>query len=238
MIFFRRNSSLQRHLPKCEELFRNNYPRSVYQLRETLFDKLKAFDIEVTEDKLHITNVAVFDFESICVKNSTIADTETTTWDDKHEPISVSVTSTLLEQPIFICDTEPQSLVFSFVISLKNLARKTTLEMGLKFTNIGTTIKEKLERITSTLNKRRRTFSPTFHIDRDSAFDNEDEEVEEKDASTQFLSSHSINLFELQQHFERYANALTVFGFNSAKYDLNLIKSYPIPLIVNGKKSN
>ena len=32
---------------------------------------------------------------------------------------------------------------------------------------------------------------------------------------------------------ERYCNVLPVFGFNSAKYDLNLIKSYLLPILVN-----
>ena len=82
----------------------------------------------------------------------------------------------MLEEPIFICDTEPQSLVSSFVPSLENLAEKSKLEMGLKFLNIGTAIKEKLGRVTSTLNKRRRTFLPTFDNDQDSAVDLEDEE--------------------------------------------------------------
>ena len=32
---------------------------------------------------------------------------------------------------------------------------------------------------------------------------------------------------------ERYCNFLPIFGFNSAKYDLNLIKSYLLPILVN-----
>ena len=40
-------------------------------------------------------------------------------------------------------------------------------------------------------------------------------------------------LVDLQEHFERYCNILPVFGFNSAKYDINLIKSYLLPNPVN-----
>ena len=36
----------------------------------------------------------------------------------------------------------------------------------------------------------------------------------------------------LQEHFERYCNVLPVFGFNSAKYDNNLIKPYLLPVLV------
>ena len=40
-------------------------------------------------------------------------------------------------------------------------------------------------------------------------------------------------LIDLQENFERYCNVLLVFGFNSAKYDINLIKSYSLPIVVN-----
>ena len=39
-------------------------------------------------------------------------------------------------------------------------------------------------------------------------------------------------LIDLQEHFERYCNTLPVFGFKSAKYDINLIKSYLLPILV------
>ena len=40
-------------------------------------------------------------------------------------------------------------------------------------------------------------------------------------------------LIELQEHLERYCNVLPVFGFNSAKSDINLIKSYLFPILIN-----
>ena len=40
-------------------------------------------------------------------------------------------------------------------------------------------------------------------------------------------------LIDLQEHLKRYCNVLPVFGFNSAKYDINLIKSYLLPILVN-----
>ena len=40
-------------------------------------------------------------------------------------------------------------------------------------------------------------------------------------------------LIELQEHLERYCNVLPVFGFNSEKYDINLIKSYLLPILIN-----
>ena len=40
-------------------------------------------------------------------------------------------------------------------------------------------------------------------------------------------------LIELEEHLERYCNVLSVFGFNSAKYDIKLIKSYLLPALIN-----
>ena len=44
-------------------------------------------------------------------------------------------------------------------------------------------------------------------------------------------------LIELQEHLERYCNVLPVFGFNSAKYDINLIKSYCLPILINERNT-
>ena len=40
-------------------------------------------------------------------------------------------------------------------------------------------------------------------------------------------------LIDLQEHVERYCNVLPVFGLNSAKYDIILIKAYLLPILVN-----
>ena len=105
--FITMSSNLQYHMRKCEELVNNFYPKSLYQLRETLFDKLRAVEIAVAEGDTLFNIFAVFDFEPNCVKNCKLVDTETTFCVVKHEPISVSITSYLLEEPLFICDPEP-----------------------------------------------------------------------------------------------------------------------------------
>ena len=40
------------------------------------------------------------------------------------------------------------------------------------------------------------------------------------------------HMIELQEHLERHCNVLPVFGINSAKYDINLINSYLIPILI------
>ena len=37
----------------------------------------------------------------------------------------------------------------------------------------------------------------------------------------------------MYKHFERYCNTLPGFGFNNARYDINLIKRYLLPILEN-----
>ena len=47
------------------------------------------------------------------------------------------------------------------------------------------------------------------------------------------LTETKNQLIDLQESLERFSNFLPVFGFNSAKYDLKIIKSYLLPILVN-----
>ena len=56
--------------------------------------------------------------------------------------------------------------------------------------------------------------------------------------STQFLRIQKNQLIDLKQHLERYVNTLPVFGLNSGRYDLNLIKSYLFPYLIHDKEQD
>ena len=91
---FSKTGNLERHLTTCSERVKHFYPKNVYQLRETLFEKLDSFIIPYREDQKLFNNLAVCEyFESICVKEETYKETETTKWIGKHVPISVSISS-------------------------------------------------------------------------------------------------------------------------------------------------
>ena len=94
--FFHKADHFNKHLLRCKDRIKN-----VYTLRETLFEKLDGFNIECTKEQTLFKNVAIFDFESICVPSEELKPTETITWIGKHEPISVSISSNLLDKPIF-----------------------------------------------------------------------------------------------------------------------------------------
>ena len=120
--FFNRTFNLERHLTFCSKRVKNIYPRNVYQIREILFDQLDSFGIKYTCEQNLFRNLAIFDFESICVQEETFRDTTTTTWIGKHVPISVSISSNPVEEPIFLCNSDPHHLVASFIGVIENLA--------------------------------------------------------------------------------------------------------------------
>ena len=175
------------------------------------------------------TNLAVFDIESICIPEEKFKITETTTSIGKHVPISVSISSNLIAKPIFLCNSNPRDLVESFIDAVEGLATQSKIQMKLKFLEIETAIKSKLARTLESLNERRCRNQRVFEFE-DHCFEDDNEE---KDASTQFLQMQKNQLIELQEHPERYRNVLPVFGFNSAKYDINLIQFYLLPILNN-----
>ena len=227
--YFQKTGNLERHLVRCSERVKHIYPKNVYQLRETLIDKLDSLDIQYTDEQKLFTNLAVFDFESTCIPEEKFKNTETTTWIGKHVPISVSISSNLIAKPIFLCNSNPRDLVESFIDAVEGLATQSKTQMKLNILEIETAIESKLARILETLNERRCRNQRDFEFE-DHCFEDENEE---KDASTQFLQMQKNQLIELQEHLERYCNVLPVFVFNSAKYDINLIKSYLLPILIN-----
>ena len=186
-IFFNRTFNLEQHLTTCSERVKNIYRRNVYQIRETLFDKLDSFGIKYTSEQKLFKNLAIFDFESICVPEETFRDTITTTWIGKHVPISVSISSNLVEEPIFLCNSDPHHLVASFIWVLENLASQIKTKMKNLFLDIETTIKIKLGSILEKLTQRQNRREQADLDDCDN----------ETYASTQFLQiqKKSVNWF-------------------------------------------
>ena len=150
-------------------------------------------------------------------------DTDTTKWIGKHIPVSVSISSNLDKEPIFLCNSDPHHLLSSFIGAFEKLALQSKAIMKNLFSDIETTINIKLGSILEKLTQR--------HNRREQAGLNDCDN--ETCTSTQFLQIQRKQLIDLQEHLERYCYVLPIFGFSSAKYDFNLIKSYLLPILVN-----
>ena len=152
--FSNRTFNLEQDLTTCSEQVRNVYPKNVYQTQETLFDKLDSFGIQYTNEQTLFKNLAVFDFKSISVQKESYKETNTTKWIGKHIPISVSISSNLVKELIFLCNSDPHHLVTSFIGALENLALQSKALLINLFFDIETTIKIKLGGILKKLTQR------------------------------------------------------------------------------------
>ena len=132
---------------------RHIHPKNVYELRETLFDKLEEFNLPVSEENKRFNNLAIFDFESICVPTEELKETQTTNWIGKHVPNSVSISSNLIDVPIFLYNKDPQNLIIDFVANLELLAERSKLEMRKKFQDIEVAVNERMKKIFDQLNE-------------------------------------------------------------------------------------
>ena len=222
-VFFSHSGHFNRHLKTCKERVKNVYPRGVYSLRETLFEKLDNFSIAYPEEYTLFNNLAVFDFEAICVHSVDISNTATTSWIGTHVPVSVSISSNLLKEPTFLCEKDPNRLIISFVAQLETLSAKNKADLRPKFLEVEAEIETRLSNISSRL-----------EIISESQLENTIK-AEGSNASKKFLRYQQKQLLDLQCHFNNYVDTLPVFGFNSGKYELNLIKSYLIPHLLNDK---
>ena len=155
------------------------------------------------------------------LREETYKETATTEWIGKHVPISVSVWSNQIREPIFLCNSDPRHLVSSFIGALEGLATQSEAQKKGGFFEVETAIKIKLSSILNNSTK-------------DTAKENESEK---KELSTQSFRMQKNQLIDLQEHFERYGNTVPVFGFNSAKYDIHQIKSYLLPILVNERQN-
>ena len=73
--FCSKTGNLERHLVTCSDRVKHIYPKNVYELRETLFEKLDAVNIPYTNDQKLFKKVAKIDFESICVQEDSYKQT-------------------------------------------------------------------------------------------------------------------------------------------------------------------
>ena len=136
-----------------------------------------------------------------------------------------------MPEPIFLCNSDPPYLVSCFISNLEGLATQGKAQMKLKFIEIEKAIKIKLSSVLEQLNQRHSQRKRVFEYDDDDEFFHDT--AEEKELSTQFLQMQKNQLFDLREHFEHYCNTLPLSGFKSTKYDINLIRSYLLPILVN-----
>ena len=232
--FFSRTKILLKHVPNCKENIKHVYPSGPYQLDSTIFERLQDVGIEVEAEHKMFQNLAVFDFESITVKDDQLCDTERTKWIGRHVPVSVSIASNLLQETVFLYNSDPFELVRSFLTTLVGLSN----ESSIHYRNLFRTQFDVLERRYQDLKNRLPSENDGEDLSETSNFLNsmaeaeDTAEEEEEDHELKTLRYEQRTLSKLRDDLKDYVETLPVFGFNSSRYDLNLIKEYLIDILL------
>ena len=124
----------------------------MYQLREALIDELEWFNIFYSGDRKLFKILTILDFESFCVQEEKLGDTDTTTWTSKHVPLSVWILSNVIENAKFLCISNPSPLVESFLDDLDGLVTQSKTQTKIQLLEMNTGVKTKLNKIFSAFN--------------------------------------------------------------------------------------
>ena len=141
--FFDRSFNLLRHMQNWSENTQHKYATGAYQLSETAFSRLEDVNIMVRWELRLFFHLIAFDFESTTVPDNTIRNTKLNSWIGKLVPISVSISSNLLEETTFLCKSDPNQLIRDFVSNLELISQKSAILMKEKFAKLHFRLEEK-----------------------------------------------------------------------------------------------
>ena len=133
-----------------------------------------------------------------------------------------------MEGPFFSYNSDLHHFVAPFIGALEGLPWQGEAQMKNLFPDIEATVKNKLDSI---LEKLTQCHSQREQVRRLET--NQDDWKNENCACHQYSQTQKKKIIELQDHLGQYCSFLAVFACNSAKLDLNLVKTYLPTILVN-----
>ena len=212
---FKREWNMKRHNKNCFERTKLIFPGGFHNTNQTIFDKLHSLNINIPERDRYYPYYAVWDMEAVLSKNDSEPNKNSKLkWISQHIPISVSVASNVSNY------RSPKCFVNQNSVELISDMMAYLREISLYNASV---LKTKFESVFSQLDQLMEDYQES--AEHDSEYEYDESEDEDSEFHRAKLSSHffkSIN--KLKDEFNRYINQLPVIGFNSGKYDINLIK--------------
>ena len=222
---------LKRHEKSCTHITKKKYVGGSYQPEPTVFELLADEGIIVDTSKQYYPYRITYDFESYFDKMDIPMATTKSRWEAKHVPLSVSICSNVpgfTTPQCFITEGDTCELVTNMVKYMHTIQETATAilteEHHIYYTELDELLKVKLQ----------------LEME-----DEEGDEDMEDDAVPKNKPKKSHPLYAVKHKYDQWIKQIPVIGFNSAKYDINIIKTNlvqilsqidPIEFVV--KKSN
>ena len=210
---FKHVNNMKRHQLKCSGQTSYRFPGGFYSSPKTIFDKLAEQGIHVQER--FFKWFIVYDFEAMLepIKES---NSEKLAWTQRHVPISVSICSNVPDytEPHCIVELDVEKIVAEMVEYMTKIGDRTyelaKLHFADAFDQLDKDIANPLRALLEGGD------DDDYKLD---AFLDDDEILEEKEKEK--------NVYQkLKEELDTYCRQTIVLAFNSAKYDMNLIKTH------------
>ena len=201
----------KRHELRCQNKTKYVYPGGFYKPSHDVFHDLQDLDIEVAPQDRFFDYFIVFDFEAIQPPVSDLS-SGNTVWESKHEPISVSVSSNVpeYESPECFVNLDKTQLIKDMLEYMGQIQKRSYNASQVKW---GSQFKE--------LKQRHKLLR-----DKEKKYQESKENGNQKTKCV-FTKVDEYALKQLGSALGKltsYMQQIPVLGFNSSKYDINLVK--------------
>lgn len=198
--------SLQRHRCRTVEVSNMKFPGGVFSKNQTIFEKIESETGVKTPKRLRFYPYRItFDIETFLPATNLPENTSTTTYESRHELLSISICSNIpgFQKPVcFVRETTEGECVERFAAYAVRIAQEAVRIVERSFDDI-------FDSLETVIDERERI------------------EVEWTDESMSNARTHRARrrCCGLENQLRDHLNAVPIVGFNSQKYDLNVIKA-------------
>ena len=205
---FKKIWHLKRHNAICYKRTKYIFPGGSHKTKPTIFDKLESVGINISRNQKYFPYYIVWDMEAMLQKIQPSTQ-DKLKWLTKHIPISISIASNVAgyEEPTCIVEMNAKSLISKMMTRLLEISNTSYNILKDKYSSLNAELDELIERYQGNQSN-------------DSYFKSDEcllQSQAEERGSNPFIN--------LKHEFNNYLKQIPVIGFNSGKYDLNLIKN-------------
>ena len=222
--------NLNKHQTKCDGTVQYAYPGGVYKNILSVFEELEKMGVVVHEEDKYEKWFACYDFEAYqrdfregFDQVEELDSEEGTSWNKVHVPVLFSVGCNLEGvKTVHVSSKDPEELTAKLVGTLFEMADKKYSAAIERYEYVF----EQIDDLMCMEHHNLAEMNGDMVVSVAEFSDNAGDDDLEMDENGGLTSKHMKSLENLFGKFEGYCKELAVFGFNSAGYDIKLIKKY------------
>ena len=228
---FRQLIDWKRHQGCCANATEYEFPGGFHKMSPSIFDRLEEFGTIVPFEERLYPWFIVYDFEAILSPVTEEHPTPRLKWLRKHEPISVSVASNVAgyEEAKCFVNSDPKGLVEDMMTYMATIADSACVSADDKWSSALEDLEQQITVYKTKLGESIDDADYDVNVYNEGQKELEGLSDDEKRSLISRWESTRDKLTSLLGSLYHYCRQIPVLGFNSAKYDLNLVKSHLIP---------